>query len=215
MTLATISQWGGQVRFDYVLDALGATSESRSECERLLRELDEALPQEISIVGNASSLLQQHHGSAIDELPTLRFNNAQIIDPGAQGARWDFVATSNGRVLEYYQENEPRYHHLIFTPYLDSHKSAIQLIGSRRPVLTVPLRLSRELSLRLLARPTTGIQILTVLDRLGRKVRLFGFDWKATPTFYDPSRLKDPHNHARERRVALEMIERNGWLRKT
>ena len=55
------------------------------------------------------------------------------------------------------------------------------------------------------------MQILALLDRLDRQVHLFGFDWKATPTFYDPDRRKDPHNHARERRLVHEMIQRKGW----
>jgi hypothetical protein len=140
------------VRFDYIFDALNATPETSGDFTRMLGDLDAVLPEAISVVGNASSLLKTRNGSTIDKLPTLRFNKAQIVVPQAQGERWDFVATSNGTVLRHYQEHEPRYHHLISTPYLDGHKKALAVIGSRRPVLTMPLRLSRELSWRCLAR---------------------------------------------------------------
>ena len=199
------------MRFDYIFDGLKATSEGDAAYRRLLAELDAALPHALSVVGNASSLLESHHGAQIDRRPTLRFNRAQIVDAKAQGERWDFVATSNGAVLRHYREHEPRYHHLVFTPYLNSHTRALAVVGSARPVLTMPLRLSRKLSWQCRARPTTGMQILTLLDQLDREVHLFGFDWKETPTFYDPTRTKDPHNHARERRLALDMIERRGW----
>lgn len=177
----------------------------------MLAELDAVLPRELSVVGNAASLLKGQFGAQIDRRPTLRFNRAQIVDAKAQGERWDFVATSNGSVLRYYREHTPLYHHLVFTPYLDSHREALAKTGSVTPVLTMPLRLSRKLSWQCRARPTTGMQILTLLDQLERKVHVFGFDWKETSTFYDPARIKDPHNHARERRLALDIIERRGW----
>jgi len=198
------------LRFDYILDALQATSESRAERERMLAELDAVLPAELSVVGNAQSLLATLHGAAIDQRATIRFNAAQIVEPLAQGTRWDFVATSNAKVLDYYQQHEPQFHHLLFTPYLNKHVQSLAQTGSQKPVLRVPLRMARELSWRCLARPTTGTQVLTLLERLGRRVHLFGFDWKATKTF-NTSHTRDPHNHARERELALSMIERNGW----
>jgi hypothetical protein len=199
------------LRLDYVFDALKATREEPQTVARLMAALDAALPPELSVVGNASSLLETAHGAEIDRRPTIRFNAAGIVKPKAQGSRWDFVATSNRRVLTHYQHHEPPFHHLIFTPYLDQHGRALAAIGSRRPVLVCPIRLSRQLSWRCRARPTTGMQMLFLLDRLGRRVNLFGFDWKATPTFYDPGRRKDPHDHHRERRLAMDLIERNGW----
>ncbi len=83
------------MRFDYIFDALNATPETSGDFTRMLGDLDAVLPEAISVVGNASSLLKTRNGSTIDKLPTLRFNKAQIVVPQAQGERWDFVATSN------------------------------------------------------------------------------------------------------------------------
>ena len=198
------------MRFDYVFDGLRATSEPRDEVEQMLGALDAVLPAEVSVVGNAASLLALRHGAAIDRFPTVRFNAAQVVDAAAQGERWDFVATSNAKVLGYYRQHEPQFHHLLFTPYLNTHVRDLTQIGSERPVLRLPVRMSRELSWRCLARPTTGMQVLTLCERLKRRVHLFGFDWKATPTF-NTKTTRDPHDHARERELALAMIERNGW----
>ena len=200
------------MRFDFFTDRFRATLEGEAGLERMLGELDAGLPSSLSVVGNATSLLAERHGTAIDKRATIRFNLAQIVDPVAQGARWDFVASSNIQTLRYYREHEPAYTHLIYTAHVDVHLRKLAELGSARPVLQYPLRLSRELLDACGARPTTGMQILYLLDRLGRKdVAIFGFDWKETPTFYEPGRKRDPHRHDRERQLGGALIERNGW----
>lgn len=152
------------------------------------------------------------HGAEIDKRPTIRFNLAQIVNPAAQGERWDFVASSNIQTLRHYREHEPAFTHLVHTAHIDAHRRNLAMMGSVRPVLQYPLRLSRELLNACHARPTTGMQMLYLLDRLGRSdVAIFGFDWKETPTFYEPMRKSDPHKHGRERQLVSSLIEKNGW----
>ena len=56
------------------------------------------------------------------------------------------------------------------------------------------------------------MQVLYLLERLGRReVHIFGFDWKATPTYYAPNWRKGPHQHGREQALPAAMIARNGW----
>lgn len=200
------------MRFDYLADAFRTTKETREVLAQRLAELDRQLPDALSVVGNAQSLLSARFGAEIDRRATIRFNTAPVIDEGAQGARWDFLATSNADVLRHFQTHEVRFHTLIFTAYLDAHVRNLEQVGATVPVLRYPMRLSRDLSWKCLARPTVGMQMLYLLERLGRReVHIFGFDWKATPTYYAPNRRKDPHQHARERALALAMIARNGW----
>ena len=200
------------MRFDFIFDRFLAKLESPRQLSEALERLDRRLPASLSVVGNAASLLEARHGADIDARPTIRFNHAQIVDGDAQGRRWDFVATSMAHVLRYYQDNEPQYEALIYTAHIDQNLRNLRAIGSKRPVLDYPLRLSRELLLTLRARPTTGLQVLHLLDRLGRKdVHVYGFDWKTTQTFYHTSPGKDPHNYIGERRMALALIEKNGW----
>lgn len=173
----------------------------------------QAIPDRVNVVGNASSLLDHSFGAAIDAAPTIRFNSAQIVEPASQGSRWDFVATSNEETLDRYATTPPPFHTLIFTPYFDLHMERLEKHPQTVPVLTYPMRLSIQLMDRLRARPTTGMQILWLLDALGRrKVGIFGFDWKRTPTFYDPHRDRDPHNHFGEMVTARKLIRRNGWV---
>lgn len=200
------------MRLDTLTDRFRASLESAKELDRLLAELNVALPDSFSVVGNASSLLTEARGPEIDRRATIRFNDAQIVNPSAQGERWDFVATSSVQTLRYYREHKPLFSRLIFTAHIDAHRRSLAAVGSMRPVLQYPLRLSRELLVACGARPTTGTQILYLLDRLGRRdVAIFGFDWKQTPTFYRPDRKRDPHRHDREYQIVFALIEKNRW----
>ncbi|MFV0244364.1 MAG: hypothetical protein ACK5IB_05000 [Qingshengfaniella sp.] len=180
---------------------------------RAMDQLQSALPPAVNVVGNAASLLDRPYGPIIDAVPTIRFNSAQIQDPAAQGSRWDFVATSNEDTLAHYAKTPPAFHTLLFTPYFDLHLDRPGHHPLPVPVLVYPIRLSLQLMAKLRARPTTGMQILWLLDALGRReVGIFGFDWKRTPTFYDPKRDRDPHNHFGEMMLARRLIRRNRWV---
>jgi hypothetical protein len=196
----------------FLTDRLVWEQETQEVFRQRLYELDDLLPHSLSVVGNASSLLDKAYGREIDSRSTVRFNKAQIVSPEAQGERWDFVATSTKKVLIYYRENIPQFSQLLFTGYKTKLVAALRETGASVPVTIYPMHLSRELSWRLRSRPTVGMQTLYLLAALKRSdVHIFGFDWKATPTFYDPHRKKDPHRHDRERKLALSLIERNGW----
>ncbi|MGC4077537.1 MAG: hypothetical protein QM702_11000 [Rubrivivax sp.] len=196
----------------FLADRLTSTPETTAELAERIAELDGLIQQSVSVVGNASSLLSRSFGQQIDCRQTIRFNSAQIVAPDAQGERWDLLATSNRATLRYYRESPPRFSRMLFTAYKNRHLVALEEIGASVPVTLYPMRMSRDLSWRLRARPTVGMQVLVLLAALKRAdVHIFGFDWKATPTFYDPERGSDPHRHDRERALAAELIESNGW----
>jgi hypothetical protein len=177
-----------------------------------LAALDAALPQSLSVVGNARSLLDQRHGAEIDRAATIRFNRAEITDPTAQGSRWDFGVTSQERSLAQYKIQPPAFHTLIFSQYFDLHAPFLDGVDLGLPILPYPMRESILLMHKLGARPTAGAQILHLLDRLGRRdVGIFGFDWKATLSVHHSERTRDPHNHLREMQLFRRTIKRNGW----
>lgn len=195
------------------LDEHPATDPGDGAYQLTMANFAEAVPETVNVVGNAASLLDHRFGPLIDAHPTIRFNSAQIEQPQAQGNRWDFVATSDRKTLQYYSVQPPRFHTLIFTPYYDTYMSYLDDKQFDTPCLVYPMRLSIDLMSRLNARPTTGAQILWLLHVLGgRQVNIFGFDWKRTPTFYDRARVKDPHNHFGEMMLFRKLIKKNGWI---
>ncbi|QDY68364.1 glycosyltransferase family 29 protein [Qingshengfaniella alkalisoli] len=194
------------------VDELPATDPGDGAYQLSMAQFSETIPDQINVVGNASSLLNTAYGPAIDRYPTIRFNKAQLEQTDAQGTRWDFVATSDRKTLEYYSEHAPPFHTLLFTPYYDRHLEYLDAKLFGTPHLVYPMRLSIELMEKLRARPTTGAQILWLLHRLERRnVHIFGFDWKRTPTFYDRDHTKEPHNHFGEMMLFRRLINRNGW----
>lgn len=189
-----------------------ATDPGDKTYQSQLEALDTALPTSLSVIGNAQSLLNTQYGAEIDKRATIRFNRAAVSKPEAQGARWDIGVTSQERSLDHYRENPPEFRALIFTQYFDLHAPFLEGVDLGMPIFRYPMRLSIELMNRLNARPTAGMQILYLLDKIGRQdVAVFGFDWKATLSIHHSERTRDPHNHMREMRLANKMIKHNGW----
>ena len=80
-------------------------------------------------------------------------------------------------------------------------------------------KIKEHLTSTLEAKPSNGIIILEQLknEYANHKVRIFGFDWKKTPTWYNPGHKPLPdipinlHNFDKERKYCLKMIEELGW----
>ena len=178
---------------------------------QLLNNLKEVLPKTINVVGNATSLLQSTHGSDIDKHPTIRFNRTEIIEPTGQGNRWDFLATSEVNTLLKYNEEQPKFHSLIFTP--KTHVNAVKIKKAKFECrfYSYPLEYSYLLTSRIGSEPSTGLQILYLLQKFNhRSVNIFGFDWKATPTFYE-KRNKGEHDFEKEKEIVLGMAKLMNW----
>ena len=172
----------------------------------------ESLPTgTINIVGNAASMLQKQNGSLIDKHPTVRFNRVEIVDPQAQGSRWDILASAEVNTFMKYNNQAPQFHSLIFTPSVSDSVYKSNKIEFDTTVYNYPRNLANDLTASLEAKPSTGIMILHYLNTIKhKKVNIFGFDWKATPTMYE-KRNKGNHNFEKEKSLVLAMIEQNGW----
>lgn len=168
-------------------------------------------PEVINVVGNATSLLDKEYGSLIDKYPTIRFNRVEIVNPIAQGSRWDYLASSEINTFEKYNKETAPFHSIIFTPTAQEFYYKVKKIKFETKIYLCPLLLSIDLSLKLKTHPSTGLQILYYLEHMNHKnVNVFGFDWKATPTIYE-TRNKGKHNYDKERVLVLEIIKRNNW----
>lgn len=191
---------------------LSASAESRDEFDYLLWLLDGAMPASVSVVGNAQSLLQSQHGSLIDRRSVIRFNRATIIDSEAQGSRTDFIASSELATFQMYREVAGPPMQFIFTPYRNKHIGHLKEAPAAARILRLPLRLSKQLIWLIASPPSTGCQILYLLKCLSRTdVALFGFDWKASPTFYNKSASRYPHNFDYEKTLIRQWAAELSW----
>ena len=169
------------------------------------------LSNPVSVIGNAESIFGKEYGNLIDLNPTIRFNRADIIDEKSQGSRWDYLVSSEINTFEKYNIENPKFHSLIFSPTKQSLNYKIKKVRFNTKMYNLPLFQSQELEKKLNAPPSTGLQVLYFLDYLRNKnVNIFGFDFKATPTFYE-KRNKGKHDFIREKEFVLSLIEKNNW----
>jgi hypothetical protein len=176
-----------------------------------LKRLRALLPSTVNVVGNAQSIFDKQDGQIIDKHPTIRFNRIQVESTTSQGTRWDFLASSEIKTFEMYNSIKPGFHTLLFTPYLDEQICHKNVIEFETNIFDMDIKISKRLMNEIGYKPSTGLQILTYLSMTDIHVNIFGFDWKKTPTIYDPTRVHDPHNYTIERTHALELINKQNW----
>lgn len=158
----------------------------------------------VCVVGNARSLLERDFGAEIDGCDVvIRLNKGFVIAPAAQGSRTDMVGLtpelSEAEMLE------------KFAP-----QTLLMLIPKMRhfniwqsPARTVfyPFRHWLADRNRIGRRPSSGFMAISWLMRLdaAAEVTLYGFDFGATATYYNPEGYKTPHNYAAEAEIV------RGW----
>lgn len=176
-----------------------------------MNDLSKLLPNNLSIVGNAESLLASSYGSLIDQYPTIRFNRTQIINSKAQGKRWDYLASSEVNTFEMYNKMPPPFHSLIFSPTKPEMIHKVKKVSFKCDILYLPLQQSLDLQRTIGNVPSTGLQILCYLDSINhRYVHIFGFDFKKTKTFYE-IRNKGAHDWIKEELLIKGLIKKNSW----
>jgi len=176
-----------------------------------MQDILKELSNPVSVIGNAESIFTKEYGSLIDENPTIRFNRADIIDEKSQGSRWDYLVSSEVNTFEKYNMQEPKFHSLIFSPTKKSLSYKIKKVKFNTRMYNLPLFQTLELEKKLNAPPSTGLQILYFLNYLrNENVNIFGFDFKATPTFYE-KRNKGKHDYTKEKDLVMSLIEKNNW----
>lgn len=176
-----------------------------------MTNLYKPLPNHLSVVGNAESLLSSSYGSLIDQHPTIRFNRAQMVNTEAQGKRWDYLASSEVNTFEMYNKTTPPFHSLIFSPTKPEMIYKVKKISFKCNIIHLPLEQSLNLIKIIGSIPSTGLQVLYYFDSITFKnISIFGFDFKKTKTFYE-IRNKGNHDWLKEEQLIKKLIEKNSW----
>lgn len=145
---------------------------------------------EISVVGNAESIFNKKNGEVIDSADQIiRFNGGVIVDPHSQGTKTTILAYS-------------------------MYKEKIKEFGKVEHWVVHKFPEKQHLTNIIGAKPSNG---LIVLERLKNKysdckVRLFGFDWKQTPTWYrNIPGVPEHHNYSKEKEYCIQLINNLQW----
>ncbi|UYV37506.1 glycosyltransferase family 29 protein [Rhodobacteraceae bacterium D3-12] len=166
----------------------------------------------VAIVGNARSLLSTDYGARIDgEGVVVRLNKGFVRDTVAQGTRTDIVSlspeVSADEIAQHFDPSlicmlTPKLRHLHLT-------RADQL----RKVVFYPFRFWQADRGLIGRRPSSGFMMISWLLRLGLegRITLYGFDFGATETYYNPAGYQTPHDFAAEGRI-IEGWEAEGRL---
>ena len=153
----------------------------------------------VAIVGNAKSLFGKGQGAEIDGFDVvIRLNKGFVVDPDAQGSRTDMVGLTPELTESEIVDRFAPGHFLMLIPKM-RHFLIFRPENVCR-TLFYPFRwwlADRNLIGR---RPSSGFMAISWMLRLGaaREVVLFGFDFGATGTYYNPGDYQTPHDFGRE-----------------
>lgn len=150
---------------------------------------DLLLGKRIAIVGNAKSLFDKNYGAEIDDHDVvIRFNKGFITKPESQGTKTDILILA------------------IEMPEADIDRFNAKYVFNRctlrrnktRACWHFSLDDRKRLQKALGAKPSTGMLAIDLCMQYSPNVDLYGFDWGASPTFYNPEGYKTPHNYELE-----------------
>ena len=162
----------------------------------------------VDVIGNARSLQLKNYGDIIDSKHTIRFNWPELNQH--TGTRLDtFVCSLPEHIPSNYQfellisrnktaHNNNKYQYVV----PDSIKT-----NSQRDVNSATDN----------KKPSNGFLLLYLLDVLKvTDVSIFGFDWKDTPSSTIKPNKKvitkqNDHDYESEKKLLLQMIEKNDW----
>lgn len=142
----------------------------------------------IALIGNAQSLFDRSYGAEIDGHDVIaRMNRAAILftrhfDFRTHGSRTDMWFMWRNKEYETVNILKPPFS-MQMTYWEELDDESVHLYSAARYA-----QLQHELG----AVPSTGVMVLDFLESLDyEKISVYGFDWKATPTFTDPKRETD------------------------
>lgn len=156
----------------------------------------------IAIVGNAESLFDSTYGHEIDNHDfIIRFNRGFITKPISQGSRTDLVILALTLTPEEIKSYNSRF--VANRSRFYQNETEYQIPDIDRGRLTSFLE----------AQPSSGfIAIDMCLYYEAAQIDLYGFDWEATRTFYNPDDYVTQHKYDREKQVVQE-YEKLGLLK--
>lgn len=168
----------------------------------------------INVVGNAESLLEKNYGEQIDEFPTIRFNFLKSLSKSQQGSRWDYMATSNPKIIRDWNGVNIPFHTWIYTKWQENDRALLTQKKFNCKVMQLENEVWRSAVKICPKRPSTGFMIMHMLDFYQvQQVSVFGFDWKETKTYYNKESVDTGeskfHDYVFEKKYCLGLIEKN------
>jgi hypothetical protein len=163
----------------------------------------------VAIVGNAMSLFDKEYGDEIDSHDVIvRLNRAAMLYDREDVRKVQSEITHGKKTNVWMFWNVSEYQNYIKTIDPSIKKMHMHIgfkVEGRTDIDYVyPKPMYKELtkSAKYNKSPSTGFMALDYISKCNpTKVYVYGFDWKETPTFTDPTRKKDAgmHNFALEK----------------
>ena len=143
----------------------------------------------LALIGNNTALFDRRYGGEIDGHDVVaRINRAAILftrffEYMSHGSKTDMWFMWRHKEYENVRFDKPRFQmQMAYWEELDD--TSVKLY---------PKEAYSKLQNDLGAVPSTGLMVLDFLDAIPEldHISVYGFDWKATPTFTDPTRATD------------------------
>lgn len=159
--------------------------------------------KDIALVGNAQSLFNNNYGDKIESADIVcRLNRGVIIqDTKKQGVRTDVWGIG-----------VPKFVEDIFDDIQCNKKIHLSFKDRKYPHPKInfylPMEMIKDLQTQLThSKPSSGLAMLYYINLCSPKnIILYGFDWKATPTWYKEEGIYRPHNWDLERQFVYREI---------
>lgn len=189
----------------YILHYVGDGKKDMPKLNRYpeIEEIGEKIRgKRVAIVGNAQSIFSKKNGKEIDNHDfIIRFNKGFISDKSAQGSKTNLLLLA----CELTKDEIESYH----TDYV-CNRSRSYHNPTRWTIKNEQRALMR---LKLGSQPSTGFMAVHIcMNYEAESIDLYGFDFEATPTFYNPQGYVTQHDYAKEEDIIRE-YEQQGKLK--
>jgi len=155
----------------------------------------------VAVVGNAKSIFDKANGPKIDAHDVvIRFNKGLIIKPESQGKKTSILLLACELSLD-----EKASYKAWFSINRSTNTKCGDLTISNRPRAALSALIGRQ--------PTTGLMAIDLcVESKAKSIDLYGFDFEATPTFYNPEGYVTPHDYDAEEKIVRDW-EKRGLLK--
>lgn len=176
--------------------------EAKSPFEKLFENLTEVKDfikgKRVAIVGNAESIFSKNNGEKIDSFDVvIRFNKGFITIPKSQGTKTNILIMA----CELTEKERESYNAKFYINRMKRFENPTPLHFLNTDIITIGKEITN-------ARVSSGfIAINLCAEAQAKSIDLFGFDWEATPTFYNPKDYKTLHNYSDEKELVFSKFE--------
>lgn len=167
----------------------------------------------VAIIGNAQSLFDKEYGKEIDSHEVVvRLNKAAMLytehnvekSHGRKTDVWIFWNTSEYK-SQFNKYPKVKKMHAGHQARFEANLKHVDFVYPNIPNYELLRRKAGKHN-----NPTTGfIAIDWIMECKPKSLDIYGFDWKETPTFTDPKRIRDrgcPHDFETEKKYIQENI---------